>query len=154
MTVFKDHQFPVDVHWAGGRLTYATPPGKLELEVATPPEFQGGVAGVWSPEDLLVGAAASCFAVTLAAVADRRQLPLLALDVRGTGHVSKRADGHFGLTAVELEAEIATEPGMETAVEEAARAAERHCLVSAALDVPVHLTTRVWAPAPLVAVGG
>ena len=153
MTVFKDHRFPVDVHWVGGRLTLASSPGKPDLQVATPPDFNGGIAGVWSPEDLLVASAAACFAVTLAAVAERRCLPLRKLDVRGTGHVGKRDDGCFGFVAVELEADIETDPGLEGAVEEAARAAERHCLVAAALDVPVHVATRVRAAPEPVAVG-
>jgi organic hydroperoxide reductase OsmC/OhrA len=153
MTVFKDHRFPVDVHLIGGRLTLASSPGKPGLQVATPPDFNGGIAGVWSPEDLLVASTAACFAVTLAAVAERRRLPLLHLDVRGTGHVSKREDGCFGFVAVELEVMIETDPGLEDAVEAAARAVERHCQVAAALDVPVHLTVSVHAGAAPAAVG-
>jgi organic hydroperoxide reductase OsmC/OhrA len=143
MTVFKDHRFPVTVHWVGGRLTLASAHGKPDLQVATPPEFQGGMAGVWSPEDLLVTSAAACFAVTLAAVAERRHVPLRELDVRGTGHVSKHEDGRFGFVAVELEVELTTDAGFEDAAEEAARAAEQHCLVAAALDVPLHAAIRV-----------
>jgi organic hydroperoxide reductase OsmC/OhrA len=152
MTVFKDHRFPVAVHWLGGRLTRAEAPGKVELEVATPPDFHGGIEGVWSPEDLLVASVAGCFAVTLAAVAERRHLPLRDLDVRGTGHVSKRSDGRFGFVGVELEVEIETDSGYEEPVEEAVRASERHCLVAAALDVPVRVETCVRAAEP-VAVG-
>ena len=143
MTVFKDHRFPVTAHWLGGRLTLASAQGKPDLQVATPPEFQGGMAGVWSPEDLLVTSVAACFAVTLAAIAERRQVPLRELDVRGTGHVGKRDDGCFGFVAVELEVEIATDVGFESAAEEAARAAEQHCLVAGALEVPVHVATQV-----------
>ena len=50
MTTFKEHRFPVSVHWVGGRLTSASSPGKPDLQVATPPDFKGGIAGVWSPE--------------------------------------------------------------------------------------------------------
>ena len=145
MTVVKAHRFPVSVHWIGGRLTRATAPDKPELQIATPPEFQGGIAGVWSPEELLVAATASCFAVTLAAVAERRQVPLLGLDVSGTGHMSKRADGRFGFVAIELEARIETEAGLEHAAEQAAHAAERHCLIAMALEVPVHVSLEVRA---------
>jgi hypothetical protein len=40
------YRFPVDVRWLEGKLTLASVPGKEPLEVATPPEFQGGVEGV------------------------------------------------------------------------------------------------------------
>jgi organic hydroperoxide reductase OsmC/OhrA len=149
MTVLKDHRFPVAVHWAGGRLTHVFATGKPDLEVATPPEFRGGIPGVWSSEDLLVASAATCFAVTLAAEAERRQIPLRGLAVQGTGHVSKRADGRFGFVAVELDVELDTDPPWEGAAAAAARAVERHCLISDALALPVHATTRVRTPAPL-----
>jgi organic hydroperoxide reductase OsmC/OhrA len=69
MPTVKAHRFPVSIEWQEGRLTTASSPGKPELEVATPPEFKGGIPGVWSPEDLLVGATAACYTVTLLAVA-------------------------------------------------------------------------------------
>jgi organic hydroperoxide reductase OsmC/OhrA len=108
MTTVKAHRFPVSIHWLSGRLTEATVAGKPDLQVATPPEFRGGIEGVWSPEDLLVAAAASCYAVTLVAVAERRKVPLLRLDVRGTGHVTQRDDGRFGFVAIELEVSLET----------------------------------------------
>ncbi|PWU23295.1 MAG: hypothetical protein C5B48_08860 [Candidatus Rokuibacteriota bacterium] len=146
MSVFKDHRFPVGARWLGGRLALVSAAGKPDLQVATPPEFRGGIPGVWSPEDLLVAAAASCFLVTLVAIAERRRLPLRDLDVRGIGHVSKRQDASFGFVAVELEADIVTDHGLEEAVEEAADRAESRCLVSSVLDVPLHVVTRVRAP--------
>ena len=85
MSITKDFRYKVAVDWEGDRITNVTSPDKPDLTVATPPEFKNGVEGVWSPEDLLVASAASCFAVTLVAVAERRELPLHALHVSGTG---------------------------------------------------------------------
>lgn len=138
MATFKSHRFPVSVEWNGGRLTTATVPGKEPLEVATPPEFKGGIEGVWSPEDMLVGATASCFAVTLVAIAERRDVPLHALSVDGTGFI-ERHDRGFGFVVIELHATIETDPGSVEAVEKAALAAKDGCLVGMALDTPVHL---------------
>ena len=143
MTTANEHRFPVSVHWLSGRLTEATIDGKDDLLVATPPEFEGGIEGVWSPEDLLVSATASCFVVTLLAFAERRGVPLRALDVHGTGRVAKRDDGRFGFVAIELEADVATDAGCEAQAERAIELAERHCLVSGALAVPVQLSARV-----------
>jgi organic hydroperoxide reductase OsmC/OhrA len=98
--------------------------GKPPLEVATPPEFPGGIAGVWSPEDLLVTATASCYAVTLAAIAERREIPLHGLKVSGTGHVSRPDDGRFGFVAIELDAEIETNAASVRAAETAATVAD------------------------------
>jgi organic hydroperoxide reductase OsmC/OhrA len=139
MSISKDFRYKVAVDWEGDRITTVTSPDKPDLTVATPPEFKNGVEGVWSPEDLLVAAAASCFAVTLVAVAERRELPLHSLHVSGTGHLTARDDGRFGFVAIELTATIRTDDHAIEAMEGAAKHAGRACLVSMALDVPVHI---------------
>ncbi len=151
MTTFKSHRFPVSVQWRGGRLTQALVPGKPALEVATPPEFKGGIEGVWSPEDLLVAATASCYTVTLVAVAERRGVPLYELEVDGTGHVELRGDGRFGFVAIELHATLETDEASVHEAEQAARAAKDGCLVSMALDTPVHLELDVKPRAAVLA---
>ncbi len=147
MGVMKEMQFPVSVRWRGGRLARAESRHKDALELATPPEFAGGLAGYWSPEDLLVTAVCSCFALTLAAVAERREAPLLDATVTATGHMSRRDDGRFGFTVVEVDALLETVPGGEQAVRTAATIAEDRCLVARALDVPVHVAVAVTTTA-------
>ena len=142
-TQVKTHLFPVSVKWMGGKVTCASVDGKQELAVATPPEFHGGVEGVWSPEDLFVAAAATCFTVTLVSAAGRRGFPLRALGVHGTGAVTQRPDGKFGFTEIGLEVVIATDPGYESEARAAAEAAERSCLVAVSLDLPVRVTLDV-----------
>jgi organic hydroperoxide reductase OsmC/OhrA len=154
MTVMKEMQFPVSVRWRGGRLVRADAREKESLEVATPPEFRGGLPGYWSPEDLLVASVATCFVVTLAAVAERREVPLIDATVSATGHMSRRDDGRFGFTVVEVDAELETVPGGEEAVRGAAKAAETRCLISQALDVPVHVAVSVKTVAPTPEVTG
>jgi organic hydroperoxide reductase OsmC/OhrA len=145
MTVMKEMQFPVSVRWRGGRLARAEARDKDPLELATPPEFREGIGGYWSPEDLLVTAAASCFVLTLASVAKRLRVPLLDATVTATGHMSRRDDGRFGFTVIEIDALLETVAGSEHAVSNAAAAAEEHCLITQALDVPVHVEVQVRA---------
>jgi len=154
MSITKDFRYEVGVAWEGDRMTSVTSPDKPELTVATPPEFKNGVPGVWSPEDLLVASVASCYAVTLVAVAERRDLPLHDLHVSGTGHLTKRDDGRFGFVAIELTATIKTDEPALDAIQRTARYAERACLVTMALDVPVHIEVvvqPVTAAHPVVA---
>jgi organic hydroperoxide reductase OsmC/OhrA len=147
MERLKTHRFPVDVRWIEGKLTVASVPGKEPLEVATPPEFQGGVEGVWSPEDLFVGAVATCFTVTLVSAARRRKVPVRGLEVRSFGDVTRRADGRFGFVAVELTVELETEAGHEGEARGALLDAEASCLVAVSLDTPVHVHAQVSAAA-------
>ncbi len=143
MSVMKEMQFPVSVRWRGGRLARAESRDKEPFEVATPAEFRSGLAGYWSPEDLLVAATCSCFVLTLSAVAERREAPLLDATVTATGHMSRRDDGRFGFTVIEVDALLETIPGGEEAVRTAATIAEDRCLVAQALDIPVHVAVAV-----------
>jgi organic hydroperoxide reductase OsmC/OhrA len=154
MSITKDFRYKVGVAWQEGRITSVASPDKPELTVATPPEFKNGVPGVWSPEDLLVASVASCFALTLTAVAERRELPLHSLDVSGTGHLTARDDGRFGFIAIELTAAIGTDVPSIEAMERAAKHAERACIVSMALDVPVHLDVAVRPAARVLEIVG
>lgn len=149
MAVFKEMQFPVSVRWRGGRLASTASPGKDPIEVATPPEFRDGVAGYWSPEDLLVAAVASCFTLTLGAVAERGGVPLLDATVTATGHMSHRDDGRYGFFVIEIDASLETIVGGEDTVRRAARVAEDRCLVAQALDVPVHVAVTVKTIVPV-----
>ncbi|MDZ7805566.1 MAG: hypothetical protein U5K71_00450 [Gracilimonas sp.] len=54
MSKLEEHTYDVDLKWKEGRI------GELKsyklndsINVATPPEFPGGVEGIWSPEHLV-----------------------------------------------------------------------------------------------------
>ena len=138
MTITKRFRFPASVHWLGGRLTRATAHGKPDLEVATPPEFKGGLEGIWSPEELLVASVASCFTVTLAAVAERSDVELDAIDVHGIGYVERDSDGRFKFDSIKLAVEIGSDEDA-LSLERIVAHSERLCIVSLALDVPIHI---------------
>ncbi len=145
----KTYEYPLSIRWVEGRRTIASIEGKDDLEVATPPEFKGGVEGVWSPEDLQVASVASCFAVTLVAVAERRGVPLRSLSVGARGVVTERPDRRFGFTEVGLEVTLSTDAGYEEEAAAAAGAAERGCLVAASVSFPVRLELTVHAAPPV-----
>jgi organic hydroperoxide reductase OsmC/OhrA len=56
----KEVTFPLTIKWIGGRRVVAEVEGKQSVEVAPPTVFRGTDPSIWSPEDLLVSAAASC----------------------------------------------------------------------------------------------
>jgi organic hydroperoxide reductase OsmC/OhrA len=139
MGIVKALRFPVQARWFGGRLLRLGAPEKPALRVATPPEFKDGIPGIWSPEDLLVGSLAACYELTLVAFAERHNLPLHTLSVDAIGHLERRPEGGYGFTVLELDVELATDPGRELDAEEVAILARKHCIVGRALDVPVQL---------------
>ncbi len=81
----KEFPFPVAVEWIGGRRVAVEVEGKHPVEVAPPTVFRGTDPSVWSPEDMLVAAAASCLAVTFTGLAERDGLTYKGLRVDGNG---------------------------------------------------------------------
>lgn len=139
----REHVFPVRVAWDGARRTTASVEGKHPLDVATPPEFQGTDPDLWSPEDLLVGAVGTCVAVTIAALAERKGVPLHDLDVAAEGVVGRRPDGAFGFVRVRQVVRLVTDPGHEQAAGQVVERAEQTCLVSVSLALPVETEVQV-----------
>ncbi len=58
---------------------FSSPVLNTKIEVATPPEFPKGIAGIWSPEHLLVAAVSSCLMTTFLAVAENSKLGICEL---------------------------------------------------------------------------
>jgi lipoyl-dependent peroxiredoxin len=139
----RAYRFPVSVAWEGDRLTTARVDGKHALSVATPPEFRGTEPDVWSPEDLFAAAAASCLAVTIAALAEQHEVPLWNLDVRAEAVVGRRSDGRFGFTAIEQVVTVEIDGDDEDSARALVAQAEDTCLVAVSVDLPVTTTVEV-----------
>ena len=137
----KEFRFPVRVAWDGGRRTTARVDGKSPVAMATPPVFRGSDPGLWSPEDTFVAAAASCLAVTIAALAERDELTLHGLSVDAQGIVGRRPDGRFGFVRIEQTVAVDVDAQDEMRAAELVAKAQDGCLVTVSLDLPV--ATRV-----------
>ena len=152
MGMVKAHRYEVRTTWMGGRRLVLDAPGKPLLSVATPPDFKDGVPGVWSPEELLVGSLATCFELTLVAIADYRGVPLNAIEVDATGYLEQK-DRRYHFVVIELDAKVETDSEHEHEVKELALQAKERCIVGAALATPVQLSVEVRvsgaAPVPV-----
>jgi organic hydroperoxide reductase OsmC/OhrA len=147
MTTLKDFRYVVGAARLPRQRVRLTSAGKAPLEAATPLEFRGGTPGMWSPEELLVASVASCYTLTLDAVATAHNVPVRTLRVEGVGHVTRRAEGRIGFIAIELHVELSVAPGAEAEAERTARAVKHSCLVAHALQVPVELELEITATA-------
>jgi organic hydroperoxide reductase OsmC/OhrA len=141
----KEFHFPLTVEWAGERRVSARVDGKETIRVAPPTVFRGTDPSTWSPEDFLVGAAASCLAVTFAGLAARAGLVFTGLKVDADGVCGVRDDGRFGFTRLLLRLMIESDAD-EAELRELGAHAEETCLVSASLDLPVETVVDVVAP--------
>jgi organic hydroperoxide reductase OsmC/OhrA len=143
MSALKDFRFTVGASPLPRGRVRVTAEGKAPLEAAIPAEFRGGTPGMWTPEDLLVAAVASCYVITFESVAAHRDLVYRGLRVDGIGHVTRRAEGRTGFVVIELLVELTVDPDSVEQAERVARAAKQRCLVGHALEVPIELELTV-----------
>lgn len=123
---------------AGAQLGAAS---RSSIAIGPPSEF-GGTDDVWSPEHLLLGAVLACLKATFDAYA--RRASLRVDDWRGQvdGTLEKGSGGPV-FTSIRLSVELETAPGDEARAKQLLETAERDCIVSRALAVPVELSTHV-----------
>ena len=145
-TKSKEYPFPVTVAWEHERTVRTSVGGKPSIAVATPPEFHREAdPRVWSPEDLLAAAAASCLAVTIAGAASREDLHFADLRVDATGVVGRRDDGRFGFIRIEQHVRIGVAAEDEVRAHALVERAEASCLVAVSLDVEIETSLEVLA---------
>jgi organic hydroperoxide reductase OsmC/OhrA len=145
MSIVKTIHVPVSAEWSGGSFVNVEAPGKSALRVTKPAEFGGPSGSFWSPEELLVNALASCYAITLEAFAERRQVPLRDLHLEALGHIERRRNGGWEFVFIQLDVVLTTDPGFEAAARSVCEIAEDRCIVGRALETPVDVRVVVRA---------
>ena len=82
-----EHFFHLKAKWPGLRNDVGTiDAGNLKTEVSIPPEMDGPGIGT-NPDEMLLGAAATCYIITLAAMMERSNLGKEALTMESVGIV-------------------------------------------------------------------
>lgn len=115
----------------------------LEVLRSAPPVEFDGPGDRWSPETLLVGALADCFAMTFRAIARASKLPWQALDVEVVGTL-EREQGNSRFTRFDLEARLRLPAGTDQALaERLLHKAEAGCLISNSLLAQRHLAVAI-----------
>ncbi len=140
----QEHHYNVDLAWKEGRIgTLSSKELNSEIEVATPPEFSGGVEGIWSPEHLFTAAVSSCFMTTFAAIAEYSKLEYTDLKVNAIGVMGKE-DGKFVMTEIKLKPTlfITDESKIDKAVRIMTKA-EEACLITRSIHTTVSLDATV-----------
>jgi peroxiredoxin-like protein len=150
MSKLTKHNYEVNIEWNEGRIgTLQSPKLEDSIKVATPPEFPGGVDGIWSPEHLFVASVVGCFMTTFTAISEYSKLSYESLSVSSTGTMSNE-DGKFAMTEIILQPKLVIMD--ETKKDKALRIlqkAEEACLITRSIKTKVHLEPEV-----LVAISG
>lgn len=133
-------QFKTTIKWKPGtKDAELASEGKPGLTVAPPPEF-GGRAGVWTPEDALLGAVQSCLLMTALYFVKQKSIGLKAYESTATGEMKKTPEGlRFQSIEVSICAAVEQEDDIGK-IKQAVAQAEKFCPVSAAVSVPINVS--------------
>lgn len=139
-----EHIYNVNLSWKEGRIgTLQSPELDDTIEVATPPQFPGGVEGIWSPEHLFVSSVSSCFMTTFVAIAEFSKLDFENLEVEAVGKLDK-VDGKFIVSEIILKPELLL--AEDTHADKAKRImekAEAACLITRSVKTKIMLEPKV-----------
>ena len=121
----------------------ATNDGNTHIEVATPPQFPKGVAGIWSPEHLLTAAVSSCLMTTFLAVAENSKLDFISFDCKSKGKL-QQVDGKYMMSEVVLEPILKIRHEKDRArAEKVILKSERACLITNSIKASVSMDIKI-----------
>ena len=113
-----------------------------DLTTAAPAEF-GGPGDLWSPESLLVAAAANCFVLSFRALAKASKFEWVSLHCSVEGALD-RVDRVTQFTEFRMFATLSVSEGTDAAKAERLLCwAEQTCLISNSLKAPTRLETKL-----------
>ncbi len=145
------YHYNVNLKWKEGRIGQVLSPELNDrIKVATPPEFEGGVPGIWSPEHLFTASIVSCFMTTFLAVASFSKLDFDTFDCEATGKLDK-VNGKFMMTEVELRPKLQLTD--ESKIDRALRIlekAESNCLITNSVRSKVTMMPNVVVGKPVL----
>jgi len=144
MSSFDEHSYAVNLKWSGGRKGVLSSPDLTEtIEVATPPEFDGGVAGVWSPEHLYTASVVSCLLTSFLAIAEYSKFPFEDLQIESEG-VMRKVEGKFIMEKVILRPVLTVaDAAQEAKGIRLLEKAEHICLISRSIKSEIQFEPRV-----------
>ncbi|MGY0694722.1 OsmC family protein [Virgibacillus sp. FSP13] len=137
-----EHHFHLQADWPGGRNSEGRiQAGNLQTKISIPPEMDGPGIGT-NPDEMLLGAAATCYIITLAAMIERANLPLqdMALESEGIVDVT---NGVFTYKKIIHKPTVSLKSGATqdeyNKLKKLVEKAEKSCMISRAIEGNVEL---------------
>lgn len=130
-TEAHQYYFEVLLNRKEGRIgTLSAKDVKGTIEVATPPEFAGGVPDIWTPEHLFLSSLCGCLMTTFLAIADKKHLTVCDFECSSIGQV-RLYEGHLEFTTIDLFPKIYVETEADIPVaNEILLKTYKHCIIA------------------------
>jgi len=138
------HSYNISLKWNEGRKGIMhSPELPTKIEVATPPQFDKGIPGIWSPEHLFTASVLSCFMTTFLAIAEYSKLEFISFDCDAEGVLDK-VDSKFLMTEVTLKARLVIDDASKKErAERILEKSEAACLISNSIKTKVNLIAEI-----------
>ena len=135
---YKSFRYRNDLMWKSARRGVMSSLGKPELDVGSPPEFRGE-PGVWTPEDMYVGALNACLMLTFLSFADRKDLGLVAYETTAEG-LLEHVEGRYRITEVTVQSSVVVKSEVDLeAAREIMSKLEENCFISNSITARVKI---------------
>ena len=139
---YKSFSYENNVTWKSARRGVVGAAGKPDLEVSSPPEFKGE-AGIWTPEDLFVGALNTCILMTFVALATQKGLEFASYECRAEGKL-EFVEGKYRFTEVKLYPQmVVRSPQDVERAKEILESAHANCFISNSISSAVALSPEI-----------
>ncbi|MDP1510856.1 OsmC family protein [Paenibacillus sp. CMAA1739] len=139
-----EHTFLLKADWNGGRNSDGRiEAGQLRTAISIPAEMGGPGVGT-NPDEMLLGAAATCYLITLAAMMERASLPVVSLALESEGIVDVTNNIFTYRRIVHRPQVLLSVDATDGQIEQALRLAEQaesSCMISRAVAGNVALST-------------
>ncbi|MGZ0040910.1 OsmC family protein [Paenibacillus ottowii] len=139
-----EHTFLLKADWNGGRNSDGRiETGQLRTAISIPAEMGGPGVGT-NPDEMLLGAAATCYLITLAAMMERAGLPVVSLTLESEGIVDVTNNIFTYRRIVHRPRVLLSVEATDGQIEQALRLAEQaesSCMISRAVAGNVALST-------------
>ncbi|WP_445716210.1 OsmC family protein [Flavobacterium sp.] len=141
----EKHSYNLSLEWTGDRKgILSSPEFPSTIEVVTPPEFDKGIAGHWSPEHLFTASVLSCFMTTFLAIAEYSKLEFVKFECKAEG-ILESVEGKFLMTEIILKPKVYIKNQEEIEkTERILHKSEKACLISNSIITNVVLDFEVW----------
>jgi organic hydroperoxide reductase OsmC/OhrA len=145
-------EYRVEAWWTSGPSGLAKSDSAPNAIHFTAPKEFGGLEGRWTPEELLLAALAGCFTTTLRSISGNDQFDFTDLQVEASGTIRKSQFGYgFSEIVIHPTLKIACSEERERALD-LLNKAERLCLASRAIDVPLRFEPQIEVTEPQLSV--
>lgn len=140
------HSYKISLQWQEGRIGMMEADGlEDKIQVATPPEFEKGVPGIWSPEHLYTASVLSCYMTTFLAIAEYSKLEYEDFSCTADG-ILEKVDGKFLMTEITLKAKVKiSDDSKKEKTDRIMDKSEAACLISNSIKTKVHLEKEITA---------